>query len=248
MATLAVEQVAATLEGLEETIIHKLIDRAQFRRNLTVYRPGQSGFEGDAVSSLFEIRLRQHEVMDAEFGRFHVPEERPFTSPLPASRRLVSIPENILMIDDYDSVNLTARIQSDYLSFVSQLCADGDDLQYGSSVEHDVQVLQAVSRRIHFGAMYVAEVKFRSNPTEYRRLIEASDRIGLVSLLTRPEAEIRILERVREKVAYIQARVNTSVRSLVDADVVLNFYRDTVIPLTKDGEVLYLFNRRNPRD
>ena len=244
MATLAVEQVAAILEGLEETIIHKLIDRAQFRRNLLVYRPGRSGFEGDAVSSLFEIRLHQHEVMDAEFGRFHVPEERPFTSSLPASRRLVSIPENILMIDDYDSVNLTARIRSDYLRFVSQLCAEGDDFQYGSSVEHDVQVLQAISRRIHFGAMYVAEVKFRSNMAEYRRLIEAGDRIGLLSILTRPEAEVRILERVREKVAYIQARVNTSVRSLVDADIVLTFYRDTVIPLTKDGEVLYLLNRR----
>ena len=71
--------IAAQLEGLEETIITKLIDRAQFKANLVAYEAGKSGFDGAENESLFDLRLRYHEEMDAYFGRFCVPEERPFT-------------------------------------------------------------------------------------------------------------------------------------------------------------------------
>ena len=37
------DTIAAHLEGLEETIISKLIDRAQFAQNLVVYEQGKSG-------------------------------------------------------------------------------------------------------------------------------------------------------------------------------------------------------------
>jgi chorismate mutase len=181
--------------------------------------------------------------MDAEFGRFHIPEERPFSASLPPSRREVSVPDSMLALKDFNSVNLTAQILAAYMAFIPLFCPQGDDEQHGSSVEHDVFALQAISRRVHFGAMYVAEVKYRVDPPGYRALIAAEDREGIIDRLTRPEVESRILERVREKVAYIQARVNQTVRSLIDADVVLQFYRDTVIPLTKDGEILYLLHR-----
>ena len=69
--------IAANLEGLEETIIFMLINRAQFAQNQMIYEPNASGFEGAEGRSLFEVRLRCHEEMDAEFGRFSAPEERP---------------------------------------------------------------------------------------------------------------------------------------------------------------------------
>lgn len=237
------ELIAARLEGLEETIIHKLIDRAQFGANPVAYRLGESGFQGEPERSLFDIRLLFQERMDAEFGRFHVPEERPFNRGLPEARRRVSLPQNPLRITDYDLVNMTGAIREAYRSFVPGFCPDRDDGQYGSAVEHDVAALQAISRRIHYGAMYVAETKYCDRRGEYRVLIDRGDEASIVGLLTRPEVEANILRRVREKVAHIQARVNTGVRSLIDADAVLEFYRDTVIPLTTKGEVRYLLNR-----
>jgi chorismate mutase len=81
--TLEIDTIAARLEGLEETNISKLIDRAQFCVNKRIYRPGESGFEGENKRSLFLLRLFFHEKIDAQFGRFCVPEERPFFSLLP---------------------------------------------------------------------------------------------------------------------------------------------------------------------
>jgi chorismate mutase len=245
MTPLDLDLIAARLEGLEETIILRLIDRAQFHANLAVYEKGRSGFEGAGDRSLFELRLRYHEEMDAAFGRFLVPEERPFTTDLPAARRRVVLVDHDLALDDLDAVNLSADILAGYHVLVPRLCKPGDDAQYGSSVEHDVHALQAIARRIHYGAMYVAEAKYRSDPQGYRRLIEGRDTREMEARLTRPEVERRVLERVADKVAALQARVNMSVRVAIDPEVVQRFYREAVIPLTKKGEVLYLLARRS---
>jgi len=236
--------IAAQLEGFEETIINKLIDRAQFKANLVVYKAGRSGFEGAENESLLDLRLRYHEEMDAYFGRFCVPEERPFTQDLPSPRRKVNLPPSHLGIDEYERINLTEKIKSAYFDMVPRLCEDGDDGQYGSSVEHDVYALQAIGRRIHFGAMYVAESKYLSDTDRYRRLIRENNTDAIMQLLTRKEIEERILQRVKEKVQHIQAEVNREIRITIDPEVVFQFYRDHVIPLTKKGEVLYLLNRR----
>jgi hypothetical protein len=42
----------------------------------------------------------------------------------------------------------------------------------------------------------------------------------------------------------MQARVNRQVRNCVEPEVVMQYYRDHVIPLTKQSEVLYLINRQ----
>lgn len=243
METMNLAHIAARLEGLEETIIGRLIDRAQWRRNEPAYLPGGSGFTGEPSLSLFEIRLLYQERMDALFGRFEVPEERPFTPGLPPPRRIVKLPPTGLALRNPDLVNLTAQIRERYLALVELICPPGDDLQYGSSVEHDVAAVQAISRRIHYGAMYVAEAKYRERPDQYRELLGRGDTDGLLSLLTRPEVEERIILRVREKVEALQRTVNREVRNLVDPGTIAGFYRDTVIPLTKEGEILYLRHR-----
>ena len=236
--------IAQQLEGLEETIISKLIDRAQFRANAAVYQPGKSGFNNEPGLSLFGLRLRHQEEMDARFGRYCVPEERPFTADLPAPGREVNLPDTGLCLDNLEAVNLTGEIRAAYLALVPRLCAPGDDGHYGSSVEHDIYALQAIARRIHFGALYVAESKFSDDPRGYSALIEADDEEAITERLTRRAVEEQIIERVREKVSYAQQRVNKRVRYCVEAETVMQFYRDYIIPLTKRGEVLYLMNRR----
>jgi chorismate mutase len=243
---LQLTSIAQKLESLEETIVYKLIDRAQFCVNAVAYRPGESGFLGEPDSSLFELRIRYQEEIDARFGRFCVPEERPFSKNLPAPRRVVLLPDTGLHVGDYDCINLSADILSGYRSLLAQVCKEGDDGNYGSSVEHDVYALQAIARRIHYGSLYVAESKFRSAPDIYTKLIVNGDAVALEQLLTRKEVEDAILMRVRSKVAYAQGQVNTAIRTIIDPELVLSFYRDCIIPLTKKGEVRYLLNRSLP--
>jgi len=254
MVTLELGLIAAHLEGLEETIIHRLIDRGQFAANATAYEKGASGFEGAGEKSLFDIRLRYQEEMDAVFGRYRVPEERPYHRDLPPPRREVSLPDTPLRIQDLELVNVTPRIVEGYQRFLPRLCAipvearpfsdpAAEDGQYGSSVEHDVLAIQAIARRVHFGALYVAESKYASAPAEFDQLIESARESALLERITRREVEERILSRVADKMDYIQATINTTVRRRIDPQIVLDLYRDLIIPLTKKGEVLYLFSR-----
>ena len=241
--TFNLANISALLEGLEETIIFKLIDRAQFRFNPSVYKPGKSRFAGAARQSLFSLRLWHQEKMDALFGRFCVPEERPFCKGLPKTRRTVSLPPTGLHIKNMDAINLTVKIMAAYLKLVPRICRPGKDGHFGSSVEHDVYALQAIARRIHYGALYVGECKFRSDPARYTALIRSKDRRGMLALLTRKEVEDKIIGRIRVKVAAAQAKADRGVRHVIDVREMLGFYRDCIIPLTKEGEMLYLFNR-----
>ncbi len=246
MVTLDLNLIAAHLEGLEETIIHKLIDRAQFAPNPNAYRPGESGFRGAGGKSLFDMRIRYQEEMDAAFARYLVPEERPMHRDLPPPRREAQLSPTPLEIDDVDRVNVTPQIVSGYLAFLPRLCdvEPEDDGQHGSSVEHDVLAIQAIARRVHYGALYVAESKYRGASELFARLLAAGDREAILRNITRPEVEERILLRVSQKVDYVQATINTAVRRRIDHEVVLDLYRDLIIPLTKEGELRYLFNRR----
>lgn len=246
MVSMDLSVIAAHLEGLEETIIHRLIDRAQFRENPTAYATGASGFSGAGALSLFDLRLRYQEEMDAAFGRFQVPEERSFHTDLPAPRRLCLLPDSPLHRAAADAVNRTPEITNDYLEFVPALCEPGDDGQYGSTVEHDVLAIQAIGRRVHYGALYVAESKYRADPAGFAAAVAAAaagDQSILMTLITRSEVERRILDRVTDKVNYIQASLNSVVRRRVAPQIVLRLYRDIVIPITKKGEIDYLLVR-----
>jgi chorismate mutase len=237
------DKIATHLEGLEETIIARMIDRAQFKQNRLAYQPGKSGFKGETELSLFALRLKFQEEMDACFGRFAVPEERPFNKNLPEAKRIVRLPDNCLQLADYNAVNLSDKILASYLDLVPRICAAGDDAQYGSSVEHDVYAIQAISRRIHYGAMYVGETKYLSDPEIFRKAVDANDTRLLETLLTRPEVERRILRRVEEKVTILQAAAKVDTRITINPGVVRDYYAAYIIPLTKQGEILYLLNR-----
>ncbi|MBD3322406.1 MAG: chorismate mutase [Chitinivibrionales bacterium] len=243
MIQLDLNAIAEHLESLEETIIFKLIDRAHWRANSVIYEKGRSGFAGNSDKSLFELRLLFQERMDAEFGRFCVPEERPFNKKLPTPGRKVSIDKTGLHTTDYNCINLTSDILTDYLALVPCICKAGDDGQYGSSVEHDVYAVQAIARRVHYGALYVAESKYRQMPEKLKPLIKAEDFNSLYTALTRKDVEEAIVARVREKVISVQSRIRTEIRHTITPETIVRFYHNCVIPKTKKGEVLYLLNR-----
>ncbi len=237
------ELIAARLEALEETIIHRFIDRAQFAHNEPAYLPKHSGFAGAEEDSLFQVRLGAQERLDAEFGRYMVPEERPYTTGLPAPRRQVVVPDTGIARMQYDCINQTSKICTAYLNCLAALCQSGDDGQHGSSVEHDVAALQAIARRVHYGALYVSESKYRNSPEVYREFIRSQDAQQLLRLLTRPEVEDAVVARLAAKVERLQAHVNRGIRRTIGPELLVEFYRDTVIPLTKAGQVAYLLRR-----
>ena len=55
--------------------------------------------------------------------------------------------------------------------------------QYGSCAVTDAAVLQALSRRIHYGK-FIAEAKFNSDSPKFIALIDANDVEGIMEALT----------------------------------------------------------------
>jgi chorismate mutase len=236
------DEMTALLESLEEAIIWRLIGRVQFHHNPEAYEAGGSGFENELTDSLFDVRLRYQEQMDSVFGRYLVPEERPYCEKLPSAQRKPNAPAVNFPIGEYNLVNLMAEIIDAYCELVPKICRPGSDGQYGSSVEYDVFAVQALGRRIHYGSFYVSERKYRDAPAFYRNLIETGDTGAVISALTRPEVEEDIIRRVREKAATLQGYKSAS-RTYLPPEAVSDFFRDVIIPLTREGEVLYLMNR-----
>lgn len=123
---------------------------------------------------------------------------------------------------------------------------------YGSAATCDINCLQALSRRIHFGK-FVAESKFRAEEEAFTKMIREGDREGLGRAITNEKVELQVLERLR-----LKARTYGTDPSLgnngsgngaerpqgkINVEAVEGLYRDFVIPLTKVVEVEYLMQR-----
>lgn len=240
---LLLDQIAAHLEALEETILYRLIDRIQFKFNAAIYQKGEHFFDEYPDLSLLEVRMQYQQNMESVFGRFSVPEERPFVEKLPDAKRVFPYEEKDLKIEDFEKVNLTNDVWDAYLELVPAMCEEGDDGHHGSAVVYDVLSMMAVSERIHYGAFYVAEAKFQADPEKYKKLISSGDKNEMMKALTRQEVEEKILERIGRKVKALQEGVNPELRNVLDAEVAVNFYRDTIIPLTKEGQIRYFLAR-----
>ena len=155
-----------------------------------------------------------------------------------------------------------------------------DDGNYGSAATIDVEVLQAISKRVHYGIIisgstyssiqlnlrtnnpgkFVSESKFRSDPAAFIPHIKSQNREALAALITKPEVERRLLDRVRNKTSmYGQGfgpdglplslkgppspQTDLSINSLhvgagkIEVDGVVELYEFYIIPLTKEVEV-----------
>ncbi|THG94249.1 hypothetical protein EW145_g8178, partial [Phellinidium pouzarii] len=249
---LSLERIRSTLVRLEDTIIFSLIERAQFAHNARIYARGGIG-ELTALGvegSWLEWFLKETES-------FH--DEYPFT---PASE----LPAPLLPTLKYPSllhantVNVNPTILSLYIALVPRITqaasrrasdsvANDDDGQYGSAATLDVEVLQALSKRVHFGK-FVSESKFRADPAAFVAHIVARDRAALGDLITKPEVERRLLKRVRNKARLygqevgedgVPTPVPTPVAEAeaagkIEVESVVELYEHYIIPLTKEVE------------
>ncbi|KAF9941663.1 chorismate mutase aro7 [Modicella reniformis] len=249
---LSLAKLRDVLIRLEDTIIFALIERAQFAHNECTYQPGVYEYDDGYKGSFLEYLLLEMETVHARVRRYTSPDEYPFTPHLPEPILPVLNFPPILHKND---INVNKDIMKRYLKdIVPQICEAGDDLNHGSSVTRDVECLQALSKRIHYGK-FIAEAKFK-DPKEqktYIRLIQAKDRDGIMELLTNRTVEEKLLRRLRRK-AMIYGQDITEEGEVIEsseqqkhqkirADVVVNLYERFVIPLTKEVEVEYLLQR-----
>lgn len=168
--------------------------------NKTVYAPGGVKIPNSELS-LLDYLLREQERIQSRVRRYQSPDEYPFFPDV--------LEEPILQPLEYphilheNDVCVNDVIKERYISEVlPAVCPkfgreDRGETQenYGSAATCDVAVLQALSRRIHFGK-FVAESKFQKDPETFVRLIKAEDRAGIDAAITNSAVELKVLERL----------------------------------------------------
>lgn len=168
------------------------------------------GYNGDTSNrtrlSLFEYMFIGTEILHSECRRYTSPQEHAFfpehipTSPNRGLPQL-DFPELLSSVGGASSVNYNSILLRRYLSdIVPSITSVGDDEQHGSTSLSDINVLQAISHRVHYGK-FVAESKYRSDPEGYQRLVDAGDAEGVMALLTNAAVEEKVLRRARLKAA-----------------------------------------------
>eukprot|EP00547_Thalassionema_nitzschioides_P008943 CAMPEP_0194226874 /NCGR_PEP_ID=MMETSP0156-20130528/42569_1 /TAXON_ID=33649 /ORGANISM="Thalassionema nitzschioides, Strain L26-B" /LENGTH=328 /DNA_ID=CAMNT_0038959341 /DNA_START=153 /DNA_END=1139 /DNA_ORIENTATION=- len=209
---LSLESIRSTLIRQEETIIFALIERAQFRHNALVYKKAGFGELGTPLGSkesneelsFLEYMLIGTEALHSRVRRYTSPEEHsffPHRLSLDEQRNLPDLEYPEILSADAAQVNFNQILLKKYQEdIVPMLTAQGDDEQHGSCTLCDIAALQALSRRVHYGK-FVAESKYRSNPEEYQRLVDANDADGVMKLLTNSAVEKMVLRRARLKAA-----------------------------------------------
>ncbi|KIM24669.1 hypothetical protein M408DRAFT_229959 [Serendipita vermifera MAFF 305830] len=285
---LSLDRIRSVLVRLEDTIIFSLIERSQFAHNPRCYVKGgisalkDQGFDG----SWLQWFLKETETFQAKARRFTSPDETPFTAELPEPI-LPSL--NYPKILHPNTINVNPSIMFFYVhNFVPRIThaatlsvaaanrargimGEGefdDDGNYGSAATIDVEILQAISKRVHYGK-FVSESKFQAHPSDFIPHILKPNRKALEALITKPEVERALLARLRKKAALYareldmrgdpletEVQTNGQLDSAdkaqkaagkgvfrVDVDTVEQLYENYIIPLTKEVEVDYLLQR-----
>lgn len=242
---LTLELIRDSLIRQEDTIVFSLIERARFPLNSPTYDPSYASVPG-SCGSLVEFIVKQTESIQATAGRYENPEEHPFFPE--------NLPPSLVPRHKYTevlhpaamSVNINKIIWDVYFNELLPLfVTPGDDGNYASTAARDLDCLQALSRRIHYGKL-VAEVKFRDERKDYEPAIRAQDKGALIKLLTFAVVEEAVKKRVGKKAMTFGQEVKLGDNGhnyKVDPAIVSRLYGEWVIPLTKEVEIEYLLHR-----
>ncbi|GAB4815345.1 hypothetical protein N2152v2_002391 [Parachlorella kessleri] len=192
---LSLANIRQSLIRQEDTIIFSLIERAQFARNDAVYQWGGvsvPAFMPDGRQYTFlEYLLRETEQVHGKIRRYTSPDEHAYfpDSIPPLVIPPISFPQ--VLAPCSARVNINDQIMTMYLEhLLPEITQPGDDHNYGSAAMYDVMILQALSKRIHFGK-FVAEAKFKAQPEKYTQLIQRRDAQGILDTLTDRAVELK---------------------------------------------------------
>ncbi|KAK2775062.1 chorismate mutase aro7 [Onygenales sp. PD_12] len=249
---LDLENIRFQLIRLEDTITFHLIERVQFPLNKPIYVPGGVKIPASNLS-LMDYMLREQERLQSRVRRYQSPDEYPFFPD--ALEEPILAPLSYPKILHDNDVNVNAVIKSRYINEVlPNACREfgredrGEGQEnYGSAATCDVNCLQAISRRVHFGK-FVAESKFRAETERFVKLIKAGDREGIDDAITNAAVERKVLERLRLKARTYGTDPAApggldGENQKINVEAVVAMYKDSIIPMTKIVEVEYLMQR-----
>ena len=205
---------------------------------------------------MVEYILRETEQMHGRIRRYTSPDEHAFYPDSLPDLVLPPIAYPSLLHPYAEKVNINAQVLGLYFDeLLPRICDEGDDGNYGSSALCDINLLQALSKRIHYGK-YVAESKFRARKDVYEPLIRAGDEGGIMNLLTVEAVERRVVRRVRNKACVfgqdiqdVMGTISLDVedieksKSKVEPDKVARLYNEWIMPLNKQVQLEYLLHR-----
>ncbi|KAH3668265.1 hypothetical protein OGAPHI_002019 [Ogataea philodendri] len=247
-SVLALENIRDALVRMEDTIIFSFIERSQFFASPSVYKENQfpiPNFRG----SFLDWLLSQHERIHSQVRRYEAPDEVPFFPEVLQKTFLPKINYPTVLASYSDEINVNSEILKIYTTEIVPGIAAGSGEQpdnLGSCAMTDIDCLQALSRRIHFGK-FVAEAKFVNEGEKIVELIKNKDVKGIEELITNSAVEEKILQRLLEKGrAYgtdPTLKFSQNIQSKVKPEVIVRIYKEFVIPLTKKVEVDYLLRR-----
>lgn len=244
---LDLQNIRDELIKMEDSIIFKFIERSHFPTCPSVYRKNDPklrlpNFDG----SFLDWALLQMEIAHSQLRRFESPDETPFFPDKIRKPILPSINYPQVLASYAPLVNYNGKIKQVYeheiVPLISKCDADQPE-NYGSVATRDIDALQSLSRRIHFGK-FVAEAKFRNDEELYTSLIRQKDVNGIVKHITNAAVEEKILERLTKKAeVYGVDPTSSSGERRITPEYLVKIYKEYVIPLTKEVEVDYLMRR-----
>lgn len=245
--------IRQALVRMEDTIVFALIERSQFYSSPSVYEHNKYKFKG-FDGSFLDWALQQMEIAHSQIRRYEAPDQIPFFPEvmLPSILPPVNYPK--ILAEYCDEINENKEIMKYYVEeIVPKIsCKAGEQPEnLGSVSVADIECLQAISRRIHFGK-FVAEAKYQNDKPLYVKLILAKDEAGILASITNAPVEELILQRLIEKGKSYGTdptlKYSQKPQSKVDPETIAQLYKDWMIPLTKKVEVDYLLRRLQDED
>ncbi|CAK9435503.1 uncharacterized protein LODBEIA_P02300 [Lodderomyces beijingensis] len=245
--------IRQALVRMEDTIVFDLIERSQFYSSPSVYEPKKIPIP-EWGGSFLEWALLQMELVHSSLRRYEAPDETPFYPHLIKRPILPAINYPKILAKFSDEINVNAEIMKFYVEeIVPQVsCKEGEQMEnLGSASVCDIECLQAISRRIHFGK-FVAEAKYQSDKPLYIKLILAQDKRAIEESITNSAVEAKILERLVVKAESYgidpSLKYSQNVQNKVNPEIIAHLYKKWIIPLTKKVEVDYLLRRLQDED
>lgn len=245
---LDLNNIRQALMRMEDSIVFDLIERSQFYSSPSVYEPNKFQIP-NFNRSFLAWSLLQMEKTHSQVRRYEAPDETPFfpNELLPSFLPSIKYPK--ILASYSDEVTANDQILKTYVEqIVPQIsCKTGEQQEnLGSVSVCDVNCLQTLSRRIHFGK-FVAEAKYQSDKAMYIKLIRAKDVKAIEASITNSAVEAKILDRLIEKGHSYgvdpSLKYSQNPQSKIQPEIIAKIYKDFVIPLTKVVEVDYLLRR-----
>ncbi|CAR23705.1 Chorismate mutase [Lachancea thermotolerans] len=244
---LDLKNIRDELVRMEDTIIFKFIERSHFPTCPTVYSKNDPKLPiRDFDGSFLDWALMHSEITHSRIRRFESPDQTPFFPDSIQEPILPSIQYPRVLASYSSEINFNDSIKDVYIKQIIPMISkyDGESWEnFGSVATIDIECLQSLSRRIHFGK-FVAEAKFQADRAVYSKMIQEKDIEGIYQSITNSAVEEKILERLCVKAeVYGVDPTNKEGHRKITPEYLVKIYKELVIPLTKQVEVDYLLRR-----